>query len=235
METPVGGDRGETGVRVQYEIAGRNMEIVRIKLATPEDRVVAETGALVYRRGNVEWSMAMPGAGFIGRILRPMQRRLAGERMLLSRFEGPGEVGLTGPDLGTVMAVPLEHQDNAIVVQRGGFIAAAASVRIEAVFVQRWRVGLFGGESLVLQRLRGPGVAFMHAAGDCVAFELAAGERLDAERRSLVWCDETVDYGVGWTGGIGTALFGGTGPLLATFTGPGRVVLQTMARWRHKG
>ena len=128
----------------------------------------------------------------------------------------------------------LANANDTILVQRGGFVAAAASVNIGAALVRRWRVGLFGGTSIVLQRLQGPGIVFLHAAGDCVGFELGAGERMDAARRSLVWCDETVDYSVGWTGGVGTSLLGGAGTVLTVFTGPGRVVLQTMARWRQQ-
>jgi len=40
--------------------------------------------------------------------------------------------------------------------------------------------------------------------------------------------DETVDYDIQFVGGIKTALFGGEGLFLATMTGPGRVIVQSM-------
>ena len=51
--------------------------MVRVLLADPEDRVVAETSALVYRLGPIEWSMALPGTGFLGRV---MWQTMAGTR-----------------------------------------------------------------------------------------------------------------------------------------------------------
>jgi len=40
--------------------------------------------------------------------------------------------------------------------------------------------------------------------------------------------DESVNYDIQLAGGIKTALFGGEGLFLATLTGPGRVIVQTM-------
>jgi len=44
----------------------------------------------------------------------------------------------------------------------------------------------------------------------------------------IVAFEETVDYDIQLAGGIKTALFGGEGLFLATLTGPGRVVIQSM-------
>ena len=40
--------------------------------------------------------------------------------------------------------------------------------------------------------------------------------------------DDTVDYDIQLAGGIRTALFGGEGLFLATLTGPGRVIVQSL-------
>ena len=40
--------------------------------------------------------------------------------------------------------------------------------------------------------------------------------------------DESVDYDIQLAGGIKTAMFGGEGLFLATLTGPGRVIVQSM-------
>ena len=44
-------------------------EIVRVLLANPEDRVMAETGARAYRCGPSAWVMALPGDGFFGQAV----------------------------------------------------------------------------------------------------------------------------------------------------------------------
>ena len=44
----------------------------------------------------------------------------------------------------------------------------------------------------------------------------------------IVAFDESVEYDIQLAGGIKTALFGGEGLFLATLTGPGHVVIQSM-------
>jgi uncharacterized protein (AIM24 family) len=52
----------------------------------------------------------------------------------------------------------------------------------------------------------------------------------------LVAFEPTVDYDIQMVGSIRTAIFGGEGLFLATLTGPGRVILQSMTleRLRHE-
>ena len=72
-----------------------------------------------------------------------------------------------------------------------------------------------------------PGMVFLHAAGDFVEFNVQANEEVSAELGSMVYYDSTVDYTVRRAGGLGTALLGGEGIVLAHFVGPGRITLQT--------
>jgi uncharacterized protein (AIM24 family) len=51
---------------------------------------------------------------------------------------------------------------------------------------------------------------------------------LQIDTGSIVAFDEGVDYDIQFVGGIRTALFGGEGLFLATLTGPGRVIVQSM-------
>ena len=44
----------------------------------------------------------------------------------------------------------------------------------------------------------------------------------------IVGFDESVNYDIQFVGGIKTAIFGGEGLFLATLTGPGRVIVQSM-------
>ena len=71
---------------------------------------------------------------------------------------------------------------------------------------------------------------FVHAAGDFAGFTLAHGEVLRADTDSLVWFDASVSYSAAWAGGVRRAFLGGEGLFLSTFTGPGRVTLQTMGQ-----
>ena len=212
---------------MKYLIEGRNLELLRVELESEEDAVVAEVGKMVYMNGGVEWSMAMPGRGISGKLAGAFRRKLAGESILMTRFAGPGEVGFAGDLPGTIRSVELDS-GAALIVQRGGFLTATPSVELSIALVKRLRVNVLGGQNLILQRLTGPGVAFIHASGDFVEFDLAEGERLRADTGSMVCFEDSVDYSVQWAGGPRTSFLGGEGLFLSSFTGPGRVTLQTM-------
>ena len=112
--------------------------------------------------------------------------------------------------------------------QRDAFLFAQTGVQLSVAFVKKLGAGFFGGEGFILEQLTGPGTAFIHGGGDFVEFRLGAGETLQIETGSIVAFDETVEYDIQYVGGIKTALFGGEGLFLATLTGPGRIIVQSM-------
>ncbi len=92
-------------------------------------------------------------------------------------------------------------------VQRDGFAAAEASVELDIALTRRLGAGFVGGAGFILQRLRGPGIAFIHAGGDFVEFDLEAGETLQLDMGCRVCFDETVVHAISWAGGIATSIF----------------------------
>ena len=164
-----------------------------------------------------------------GKVAAGIRRKIGGEAVVLTEYAGPGEVGFAGEHPGTIRAVELGHGEE-IVVRRRGFLAASPSVDLSVAMVTRLRAGVLAGHTLVLQRLSGPGTVFVHAAGDFAGFTLGPGEVLRADSAALVWFDASVDYSAAWAGTVKRALLGGEGLFLSTFTGPGRVTLQTMGR-----
>lgn len=214
---------------VQYEIQGDNLEIVKIQLS-PGEEVIAEAGKMIYKQPQVAWRTTMHGKGIGGKLLGGLKRKLTGESLFLTHFSTErveGEVGFAGDYPGRLRPLHLEAGQS-VLVQRDGFVAAEATVQLDIALTKRLGAGFFGGEGFILQRLRGPGVAFIHAGGDFAEFDLASGETLHVDTGCLVCFDETVDYSIGLAGGIATSLFGGEGLFLATLTGPGKVTLQTM-------
>ena len=214
---------------MHYEIHGDNLEIVKIRLR-PGDELVAEAGKMIYKQPHVDWGTTMHGKGIGGKLLSGLKRKLTGESLFLTHFScsaGEGEVGFAGDFPGRLRPVHL-GSGQSMLVQRGGFIAAEASVQLGIALTKRLGAGFFGGEGFILQRLRGPGIAFIHAGGDFAEFDLGAGERLQVDTGCLVCFEETVEYSIELAGGIATSLFGGEGLFLATLTGPGKVTLQTL-------
>jgi uncharacterized protein (AIM24 family) len=143
------------------------------------------------------------------------------------RANGTGEVGFAGSYPGKIQAFQLAAGQG-LLAQRDAFLVAQPSVQLSVALVKKLGAGFFGGEGFILERLTGPGLVFIHAGGDFVEFTLAAGQRIQVETGNIVAFDDTVDYDIEFVGGIKTAIFGGEGLFLATLTGPGKVVLQSL-------
>jgi len=216
-------------IPLKYDVEGDNLECVRVHLE-PGQELIAEAGKMVYKSPNVQWETKMTGKGIGDKLFGALKRKLTGESLFLTHFtssSGTGEVGFAGDFPGRIQAFELDAGQS-VLVQRDGFIMAEASVTLDIAFTKKIGAGLFGGEGFILQKLTGPGTAFIHGGGDFVEFELGPGEVMQIDTGCIVAFDESVSYEVQFAGGIATGIFGGEGLFLATLTGPGRAIVQTM-------
>ena len=213
---------------LDYTIQGDNLQVIRIRLQ-PGQELFAEAGKMVYKQPQVTWETRMSGETLGEKLLGALKRKLMGESLFLTYFRAlmPGEVGFAGSYPGRVQAFDLKPGQS-VFVQRDAFVVAQSTTQLNIALVKRLGAGFFGGEGFILERLTGPGTVFIHAGGDFIEFTLAAGESLQIDTGCIVAFDETVDYDIQLAGGIRTALFGGEGLFLATLTGPGRVIVQSL-------
>lgn len=214
---------------VSYKVEGDNLEVVRVKLK-PGQEVYAEAGKMVYKTANVNWQTQMSGSGIGEKLMGALKRKLTGESLFMTHFksdQGEGEAGFAGDFPGRIQAFELAAGQS-VLVQRDGFIVAERTVKLDIAFTKKIGAGLFGGEGFILQKLTGPGVAFIHGGGDFIEFNLTPGEVLQVDTGCIVAFDDSVNYDVQMAGGISASLFGGEGLFLATLTGPGRAWVQTM-------
>ena len=213
---------------LDFEIHGDNLQVARIHLK-PGQELYAEAGKMVYKQPAVEWDTRMSGETIGDKIWGAVKRKLMGESLFLTYFRAttPGEVGFAGDYPGRIQALSLAPGQS-ILVQRESFLCAQSSVSLNIAFTQRLGAGFMGGEGFILEKLTGPGTAFIHAGGDHLEFTLAPGESLQIETGCIVAFEESVDYDIQYVGGIKRALFGGEGLFLATLTGPGKIIIQSM-------
>ena len=217
-----------TGSGLDYTIQGDNLQVIRIRLR-PGQELYAEAGKMLYKQPQVMWETRMSGESIGEKIWGAFKRKLMGESLFLTYFHSstPGEVGFAGSYPGRIQAFELAAGQS-VMVQRDSFLVAQSTAQLNIAFVKKLGAGFFGGEGFILEKITGPGVVFIHAGGDFVEFTLAAGETLQVDTGSIVAFDEGVNYDIQLVGGIKTALFGGEGLFLATLTGPGRVIVQSM-------
>lgn len=214
---------------LDYTIQGDNLQIVRLRLK-PGQEMYAEAGKMVYKTPTVNWETRMSGQTIGEKLIGALKRKLSGESLFLTYFRATGtnaEVGFAGDYPGRLIAWDLQP-GRAILVQRDSFICAQPSVSLSIALVKKIGAGLFGGEGFILQKLSGPGTAFIHGGGDFVEFDLKPGEVLQVDTGCIVAFDDSVEYDIQFVGGIKTAIFGGEGLFLATLRGPGRVVIQSL-------
>lgn len=211
---------------ITYRIVGDDMQLVEVEL-DPNEAVRAEAGAMLYMGSRVAMQTSTDGGVFQG-----MKRMLTGESFFITTFLNPGpgkqRVAFSAPYPGKIVPLDLDVLGGSFLVQKDGFLCAARGVEIEVAFTKRLGAGLFGGEGFILQRLEGQGLAFAHAGGTVVRYDLMDGESLKVDTGCLVAFAPSVDYDIQFVGGFKNALFGGEGLFMAMLSGPGTVYLQSL-------
>lgn len=213
---------------LDFTIQGDNLQVARVRLK-PGQELYAEAGKMVYKTPNVAWESRMTGSTLGEKLMGALRRKVSGESLFFTYFraDGAGEVGFAGDYPGRIQVFELPA-GRSILCQRDAFLFAQPTVEFQVELVKKFGVGFFGGEGFILEKFTGPGAVFLHAGGDMVEFDLAPGQVLQVDTGCIVAFDESVQYDIELAGGIKTALFGGEGAVLATLTGPGHVVIQSM-------
>lgn len=225
---PAGPSASAAAAPLDFEIYGDNLQVARVHLK-PGQSLYAEAGKMVYKTSPIQWETRMSGNTLGEKLLGALKRKAMGESLFLTYFEAtaPGEVGFAGDYPGRIQAFPLAAGQS-ILVQRDSFLCAQSTVQLNIAFTKRLGAGFFGGEGFILERLTGPGIAMIHAGGDHIEFQLGPGEALQVDTGCVVAFEESVQYDIEFVGGIQRAIFGGEGLFLATLTGPGKVIVQSM-------
>ncbi len=220
---------------IDYVISGDDMQFVEIEL-DPGETVIAESGAMMYMSAGIkmETRFGDPSAdqGFFGKVLSAGKRVLTGESLFMTTFTAAGSgrdrIAFAAPYPGKIIPMDLAQLGGELLCQKDSFLCAALGVTVGIAFTKRIGVGLFGGEGFILQRLRGDGLAFVHAGGTLAHKRLAPGELLKVDTGCIVALQPSVEYDIQFVGGIKNTLFGGEGLFFAALRGPGDVWLQSL-------
>jgi uncharacterized protein (TIGR00266 family) len=213
--------------QIEYTLHGDDLQIVEVMLK-PGEAARGEVGTMMYMDEGINMQTTTGGGIFKG-----LKRMVSGEGFFISAFKNTSDavqkVGFGASYPGKVIPINLKDEEGgSFLCQKDAFLCAAADVEIKVAFTKRFGSGLFGGEGFILQRLKGDGMAFIHAGGTCIKRTLAEGEKLRVDSGCLVGLSESVEYGIKFVGGFKNALFGGEGLFLAEVEGPGTVYLQSL-------
>ena len=221
--------------KVDYEILGDDMQIVEVEL-DPGETVIAEAGAMNYMERGITFQARMgDGAaadeGVLGKLLNVGKRVLTGESIFLTHFtnEGRGKkrVSFAAPYPGKIVPIDMTKVDGELLCQKDAFLAAALGTKVGIAFTKRLGAGFFGGEGFILQHLRGDGMVFIHAGGTLIQKKLN-NDTLLVDTGCLVAFTKGIDYNIERAGSLKSMFFGGEGLFLATLSGKGIVLLQSL-------
>jgi len=209
---------------MEYTINGTVMQALEIRLQRGE-AVFTESGGMAWMSDGID--MKTSGRGGIGKSLG---RVLSGESLFMTTYTctaPQGVITFTPESPGKVIPLNLKA-GHSIICQKDAFMCAEDDVELTMHFRKRLGTGLFGGEGFILQKLTGPGLAFVEIAGEVHQYQLQAGQTIKVDPGHIAMYEPTVDYDIEMVRGVSNVLFGGEGLFLATLRGPGRVWLQTM-------
>ena len=210
---------------MKYEIKGGNLPVVICTLQ-PGETMVTESGAMSWMSPNMKMETGAKGGlgGAFGRMF-------SGESIFQNRYTAQKDEGLiafASSFPGEIRAVDIAP-GRSIVVQKRGFLACTEGVELSVFFQKKFGTGFFGGEGFIMQKLSGHGMAFLEIDGSAVEYTLAPGQQIIVDTGNLAMVDATCQIDIQTVKGAKNVLFGGEGLFNTVVTGPGRVVLQTMA------
>jgi uncharacterized protein (TIGR00266 family) len=192
---------------MQYRIEGTTLPVVTVTL-TPGQRIYSSSGGMSWMTQEVE--MDTNTGGGLGKMFK---RALSGESLFVVDYyvdRGQGEVAFSAEFPGKILDLDLAAGQS-VIVQKDAFMCADKSVDLDMHFRKRLGAGLFGGEGFILQRLTGPGRAFVNFDGEILVKELQPGELLRVDTGHVAMIDPTVEFDVEIVRGFKNILLGGEG------------------------
>jgi uncharacterized protein (TIGR00266 family) len=220
---------------VDYEVLGDDMQIVEVEL-DPGETVIAEAGAMNYMEDGITFEARMgdgsrASEGFLGKMVNVGKRVLTQESIFLTHFinqgNGKKRVAFAAPYPGKIIPINMKKVGGELFCQKDAFLAAALGTRIDIAFTKRLGAGFFGGEGFILQRLRGDGMVFIHACGMAVQKRLD-NDMLRVDTGCLTAFTKGIAYDIERAGSLKSMFFGGEGLFVATLSGQGIVLLQSL-------
>ncbi|MDY6953252.1 MAG: TIGR00266 family protein [Thermodesulfobacteriota bacterium] len=220
---------------VDYQVIGDDMQVVEVEL-DPGETVIAEAGAMNYMDDGITFEAKMgdgsrPDEGVFGKLLNVGKRVLTGESIFMTHFtnEGRGKksVAFAAPYPGKIIPIDMSKVKGELICQKDAFLCAALGTEVSIAFTKRLGAGFFGGEGFILQRLRGDGMAFVHVGGT-VSKKTLHNDVMRVDTGCLAAFTSGIAYDIERAGSLKSMFFGGEGLFLATLSGTGTVLLQSL-------
>lgn len=209
---------------MDYKIEGTVMQTLDVQLKQGES-IYTESGGMAWMRGNIAMETNTRGG-----LMSGLGRALAGESLFMTTYtcQSPDGLIVFTPEVpGKVLDVQLASGQS-LICQKDSFMCAQESVKLEMHFRKKLGAGFFGGEGFILQKLTGPGIAFIEIPGEARVYDLPSGAVMKVDPGHIAMFEPTVSYDIERVKGLKNIFFSGEGLFLATLRGPGKVWMQSL-------
>lgn len=197
--------------------ANIHLKMIRVKLNKSE--LIIEPRALYFMKGDLQLESGIQG----GLAKGLMRKFITGESLFQSKIRGTGEVYLE-PTFGHYLVFNID--DDALIVDKGAFFCASASLSVSAKLQRNISSALFGGEGFFQTEIKGSGVVVLNSpvpTPELLMYELAPGEKLSVDGNFAFARSGTVTFQAEKSGKTLFQSVTSGEALLQTFTGPGVV------------
>lgn len=209
---------------MKYEIIGGQLPVVVCRTMQGE-QIFTESGGMCWMDDGFEMNSSSHGG-----IMKGIGRAFAGESIFMTTYtstKDDTEIAFGSSFPGKIIPLNLQEGETKI-IQKTAFLAAEESVDLSMHFRKKLGAGFFGGEGFILQKVTGPGTAFLEIDGDVVEKDLAPGEILKVDQGYVAAFEPSVQFDITTIKGLKNKFLSGEGFFIATLKGPGKVWLQTM-------
>src|SRR5579883_129947 len=212
------------------QIEGLYVPVADVKLA-PSDSIYFTHHVLLWKDPQVNMTTMSLSGGW--------KRMLAGLPLIMMQAQGPGHVAFSRDAPGEMIALPLQPGEM-IDVREHLFMLATGSVAYNWFSTNIWYTTQSGDDKethypvgIFMDRFsapQSPGLLLLHAGGNVLVRELAAGQTLLVKPTALIFKDPTVEMQLHFVHpSTGFSLWGSWGNryVWLRLWGPGRVALQS--------
>ena len=209
---------------MEYKILGTVMQTLDIHLQQGES-VYTESGGMAWMQGSIAMDTSTRGG-----VMAGLGRALSGESLFMTTYtcNSPNGLVVFTPEVpGKVLDIQLAPGQT-LICQKDAFMCAEDSVKLEMHFRKKLGAGLFGGEGFILQKITGPGTAFIEIPGEVREYELQAGAVMQVDPGHIAMFEPSVTYDISRVKGLKNIFFSGEGLFLASLKGPGKIWLQSL-------
>jgi uncharacterized protein (TIGR00266 family) len=212
--------RGQ-GRGYSWEIRSPGSFALAVITLQPGFSICAEAGAMVSMSSNVELSSQMKG-GLFGAL----KRVIGGETAFVSTFTAHGSIGeLTLAPGAPGDVVGIEMRNQRFTVQSSSYLASDVELQVDTKF--GGLKSFLSGEGLFVLEVSGTGLLLISSFGGIYRKVLAPGERYVVDTGHLVAWETHIPYQLRKaTRSLFRSFLSGEG-LVAEFTGPGEILIQT--------